>query len=634
MRHQLGWIASLVVLSVLLLLVMVQVDRQWERLSAMQATLQEQSQDLRSLRLTLQRLEGAWSAGTFPQASLPVAPGGDALSPAVPSLAGIPSPPFPTSFARAQRASEHPEHATGDWLIRAFGTGLATLTPYVSSDAYASEVQGYVLESLLQRNPETLEWEGHLAEAWQFSEDGLGLTFRLRPGLRFSDGTPLTANDVAFTFRFVMDETIAAPRARAYLEKLRDVRALDARTVEFLFAEPYFNALQLAGGLEILAEHFYARYLDEPETFNQSRGLLLGSGPYRLADPLTWTPDQGRVELERNPRYWGPVDPSFDRLVWRVIQNDSARLTTFRNGDIDVYGARPREFARLREDTALAERASAHQYMSPTAGYSYIAWNQERNGQPTLFADARVRLAMSLLTDVPRIIDEVMLGYAEPAVSPFNPRSKQHDPELLPIAPDLERALTLLAEAGFQERNRDGVLVNANGEAFRFDLVFFQDNEDTRRMVLFLRDLYARAGIDLRPRPTEWSVMLELLNRKDFDAITLGWTSGIEIDIFQMFHSSQTLPGGDNFIHYRNPALDLAIDQARAEVDEETRMQHWHAAERILYADQPYTFLLRRETLAFVDRRMHGLERTALGLNLGSVPVEIFVPLALQRYGR
>ncbi|MDX5363482.1 MAG: ABC transporter substrate-binding protein, partial [Pseudazoarcus pumilus] len=189
----------------------------------------------------------------------------------------------------------------------------------------------------------------------------------------------------------------------------------------------------------------------------------------------------------------------------------------------------------------------------------------------------------------------------------------------------------LLAEAGFADRNGDGVLESEDGQPFEFELTFFQDSEDTRRMVLFLRDLYARAGIAMKPRPTEWSVMLDNINRKDFDAITLGWTSGVETDIFQIFHSSQIVEGGDNFTTYRNAELDRLIEAARAEVDEERRMALWRQAEAHLVADQPYTFLFRRQTLAFIDERIAGLENTALGLNLMSVPVEIWVPADQQR---
>ena len=279
----------------------------------------------------------------------------------------------------------------------------------------------------------------------------------------------------------------------------------------------------------------------------------------------------------------------------------------------------------------MQARAQHFEYMSPTAGYSYIAWNQLRGGKATLFADARVRLAMSHLTDVARLIDEVFLGYAEAAVSPFSDRSPQHDPALQPIRFDLERARSLLAEAGFSDRDGDGVLEGPDGQRFEFELTFFQDNEDTRRMVLFLRDLYARAGIVMQPRPTEWSVMIDNLRNKDFDAITLAWTSGIEVDIFQMFHSSQTVDGGDNFINHRNPELDRLIEAARAEVDETRRMQWWREAERVMVADQPYTFLLRRNTLAFIDKRIANLQNTALGLNLMSVPMEVYVPAAQQR---
>lgn len=602
--------------SVLLVLLMVQVDRQWQRMTEMTRILQEQAEDVRRTRGLLRDLEQTLRSGVA------VAPGQQTAAPAVGSA---------DAFDRAREVAAREDYASGDWLMLAFGTGLKTLTPLVSSDAYASEVQSYVIEPLIARDSETLEWKGLLAEDWTISPDGLTIRFKLRRDVSFSDGVPFTARDVAFSFEFMMTEAIAAPRSRAYYSKIASVTALDDHTVEFVFSEPYFNALSLAGGIDVLAEHFYRPYLDNPRNFNESRGLLLGTGPYRLPNPETWTPDQGRVELERNPRYWGPVDGSFDRIVWRVIENDSARLTTFRNQDIDVYGARPREYQDLLNDAGLMARSQNFEYMSPTAGYSYIAWNQSRGGKPTRFADPRVRLAMTHLTDVGRLIDEVFLGFAEPAVSPFSERSPQHDPALVPLPFDLERARALLLEAGFADRNGDGVLEGEDGVPFEFELTFFQGNEDTRRMVLFLRDLYARAGVVMKPRPTEWSVMVENLQRKDFDAITLAWTSGVEVDIFQMFHSSQTIDGGDNFINHRNPELDRLIDSARAEVDEDRRMALWRQAEAVMVADQPYTFLLRRKSLVFIDDRIANVHNTALGLNLMAVPVEVFVPADRQR---
>jgi peptide/nickel transport system substrate-binding protein len=601
-----------------IVLAMYMIDRQWQRMARMEQIMREQADDLREIGVQVRNLDARLAQGVKLSAN-----GG--FSEATPS--GVPA-----AFQRAYEVTRHEDYASGDWLVQAFGVNLKSLTPFISEDAYSSEVQGFIQESLLIRNPETLEWEGLLARDWSVSDDGLTFVFKLRDGLTFSDGEPLTAEDVAFTFRFIMTDAIQAPRERAYYSKIESVEVLDPLTVKFQFAEPYFNALSLAGGMAVMPKHFYGPYLDKPNDFNQSKGLLLGSGPYRLADPRNWSPDKGMVELQRNPRYWGPVQPSFDRLIWRVIENDSARLTTFLNGEIDAYGSRPREYQELVADPQLEQKAAHWEYMSPVAGYSYIGWNQQRDGKPSRFADRRVRQAMTYLIDRERIIDEIYLGYGEVAVSPFNMNSKQHDPGLQPRPYDEAKGIALLEQAGYADRNGDGVLEDAEGKPFEFELVYFQGNEDTGRMVLFLKDMLARAGILLQPKPTEWSVMIDLLKKRDFEAITLGWTSGLETDLYQMFHSSQIEGGGNNFIDYKNPELDRLIDEARATVDEAKRMPLWRSAEAELYQDQPYTFLMRRKSLVFIDRRIRNIVNTKVGLNLGAVPIENYVPAAEQRY--
>ena len=606
----------LTVVFVTLLLSMYMVDRQWQKLVQMQRTMDEQANDLRTLRGAVQSLDQRIRSGSI------VAEGDKTLNRDIPD-----------AFKRAHAMTQLPDYQAGDWLVRAFGQNIETLTPLVSSDVYSSQVQSFVLESLLSRDPDSLEWQGMIANDWQISEDGLTFTFQLRNDVSFSDGELLEADDVAFTFDFIMNEAIAAPRERAYLSKIESVTATDKYEVVFKFKEPYFNSLSLAGSMYIMARHFYEPYLHEPETFNQSKGLLLGSGPYRLKDPKGWTPDQGLVELERNPRYWGPVVPSFDRLSWTVIANDSARLTTFRNGEIDAYGARPREYQTLLDDQEFMGRVQHYEYMSPIAGYSYIGWNQLKDGVPTRFADKRVRQAMTYLTDRERIINEIYLGYGEPAVSPFNPRSKQHDPALISRDFNLEKAKQLLREAGYEDRNGDNVLEDSEGNSFEFDLVFPQQSDDYRRMILFMKDLYARAGVVINPKPTEWSVLLDMTKKRNFDAIAIGWSSSLETDIYQIFHSDQLADGGDNYTSYKNEKLDGLIESARATVDEKVRMKLWQEAENILYEEQPYTFLMRRKSLVFIDQRFKNLKITNVGLNFSEVPLENYVPAIQQQYG-
>ncbi len=623
------FIFSLLALIILLIiLAMYQRDREWVKLTAMERALTEQSRDVSSLRGSLnamqKKLESLQLQSQNTAVSITNSKTENQQKEGGVSLA----------LKRAKIASEQSDYAQGDWSVNALGSTLKTITPLVSTDADASNVQSYILETLMTRDPDTLEWTGLIAKDWTVSDDGLIITFRLRDDVYFSDGEPLDSSDVVFTFDFIMDEKIQAPRHRAYLEKIIKVEAKGPYEVVFTYKEPYFEALELAGTLEVFPEHFYKEYLQNPIKYNESKGILMGSGPYQLPDPKGWTPDQGSVELVRNARYWGDVQPSYDRILWRVIANASARLTTYRNGDIDTYGARPIEYEKLKKDKQIMDKSQNFEYMNPVASYSYLGWNQEKEGKSTFFADKRVRQAMTYLIDRDRVNEDIYLGYAETAISPFGPRTKQHDPNLKPREYNVEKAKSLLKEVGFEDRDGNGVLEDKEGNPFEFKVTYFQDNEDTKRMILLLKDLFAKANVKLIPNPQEWPVMLEMLTKKNFEVITLAWTSGIETDIFQMFHGSQAKTNGDNFINYKNPELDKLIDEARASVDPEKRMPLWQKAEAIMYEDQPYTFLFRRKTLAFLDKRISNLKLTKLGLNKGRLPMEQYVPKSMQKYSQ
>ena len=603
--------AILALLFITILLVMYMIDRQWLKMTEIEQRMTDQAEDLREMRKSLRSIGKGQIVQSQGMAS---------------------SSDIPPSFRRAYEASQLPGYSEGDWLVQSFGSGIKTLTPYVSTDRYASDIQGLVLEALLTYDPDSLELIGHIARNWTISDDGLTITYKMRDDVRFSDGKKLTAHDVVFSYDFAMNEAIDAPRERSYYSKIKTVKALDDYTVEFIFKEPYYNSLVTSGFIQIMPKHFYEKYLKDPKTYNKSKGILLGSGPYKLIHPSDWTPDKGVVELIRNERYWGPVTPPYNRLLWKIIENDSARLTTFRNGEIDSYSARPIEYNKLLNDKALMLRAYNFEYMPPINGYFYIGWNQKRDGKDTPFKDRRVREAMTYLTDRQKIIDEIYLGYGEVAVSPFNPQSKQHDQSLKPRPYDVKKAKRLLKEAGYEDRDGDGVIENLQGEKLEFELTFLNANEDYRRLVLLLKDLYARAGVVLKLKATEWPVMLENANKRKFDAMILGWTSVVESDLYQIFHSSQTEDQGDNFVGYKNPELDKCIEMARANVDQDTRMPIWHKCEKILYQDQPYTFLNRRASLVFVDKRFKNLKISNFGLNLDTTPFESFVPANEQKY--
>jgi peptide/nickel transport system substrate-binding protein len=604
------------VILVSIWLAMFQIDRQWLFIAQTQSKLDGQTRDLADLKRQLR--QGRLQATT-----------------ALPSADGT-IPDTWRGFSRAQDAANKKDFAEGDWLVYTFGSALPTLTPFLSGDAYASRVQRWVLDTLATRDPVTLEWLPLVASSWETADDGLSYSFEVRPDVSFADGEPLTADDVVFTFDFIMDERIAAPRDRGYMARIDRVEA-QGSTVTFHMKEPYFQSFELAAEMPILAEHVYGKYLNsvaDAEVFNSSTNLLFGSGPYRMDAPARWSPGDS-VELVRNDRYWGWVPSPFERRVWKTIESDAAQLTEFKNGGIDVYGALPLAFRDLVADERITDRTQNYEYYGPRDGYFFIAWNQLKEDKPTLFSDPRVREAMTYLTDRQRIADEIYLGYAQPANGPFNPRGKQANPDLPLREFDLDKARALLLEAGFADRDGDGILESQTGEPLKFKITYPAASDNYKSLMLLLKDLYVRAGVVMELAPEDWPILIEQLNTKNFDAISLGWTGSFEIDVYQNMHSSQTEPGGDNFINHIDTELDALIEAARSELDEDKRMAFWHQVHTSLWESQPYTYLMRTKKLVFVDRRIKNVQVVRAGINQGGLwrmPMEWYVPGGDQTY--
>lgn len=623
-------ISLLLGVLILVILGMIQFDRQWMQVQAIRARLDDQASELRQIHDAINsgvavRVDGATTHSTVAEN-----PKGD-------------------PFTRTRAATTMPGFSRGDWAIQMFPGQVAKLTPLLSGDAYASNVQDYVMESLAQRDPDTFEYTGLIAYDWAITDraseyvefakklkaagktdeeiakdpaapEALKIRFKMRDGVRFSDGAPLTADDVVFTYQFIMNEKIAAPRQRAYYDRIKRVDKIGPLEVEFVYTEPYFEAFDLAATMGIMPKHFYGKY--QPEDFNQSVGLLLGSGPYRMEDPTTWKPGMP-IQLVRNDRYWG-LQPAFERRVWKEMSNDKARLATFRNGEADTFGASPEQYRELIKDQVLMAKVQRFEYQDLTGGYRYVAWN----GKNPLFADKRVRQALTMLLDRNRMMDEIMLGYAVMATGPFNPQSKQYNSDVKAWPFSIDEAKKLLSAVGFT-LGGDGVLHSADGKPFEFRLTYPAGGSNYDRMALFMKDAYARAGIVLKPDPLEWGAFTQRLEEKNFEAISLGWSAGVETDIYQMFHSSQMGPGGDDFTSYKNDTFDKIVESARRTMDESKRMELWKQAHLILHEDQPYTFLWFGKSLQFVDQRMNNVKRVKTGLNPS---IEWYVPADKQKW--
>jgi len=517
---------------------------------------------------------------------------------------------------------EVPGFRVGGEFTEIFGAQPAKLTPYLSSDVYGRRVIDEVCDSLAAYDPATLAIRGRLASAWQQDPDGLWLRVRIRDDAVFSDGAPVTAEDVRWTLKdFVFNPQIEAERSRSTLDMIEDVTVIDEKTVEFVFNQALFTNLAYSLGIYVLPKHFYAQF--EPSTINQSTGLLMGSGGFKMPalDPARqWAPGED-VVIVRNDRFWGPRPP-LERLRYKTVTNDLASLVAYRNGEGDMLTPTSPQFNQTRAEPDWEKNNWSLEWVNMRSGYSFIAWQcGPRNGRLTPFHDRRVRRGMTMILDRERMIRDIFDGIGIVSTGPNNPESPTANPAVEPWPYDPEQARALFAEAGWEDRNGDGVLEDAEGKEFQFELTMATGGEIVERITSYVKGQCTRAGIRCNIRLVDWSIYQDLLKRRDFDAVMMAWSaSAPESDPKQIWHSSSILDQGDNFIQWSNADADGLIDAIRRTLDVDERMMIWHRFHEVVHEDQPYTFIRVSPWLRFVKGDIGNVETYKVGL----VPSEFF----------
>jgi peptide/nickel transport system substrate-binding protein len=524
---------------------------------------------------------------------------------------------FPHVPIDAHDPRNDPNYTAGDWMVDNLGDEPAIITPMLEGTASEADVQGAALESLITRDRITFEWQPYLAESYEQMADKLTIRFVLRKNITFSDGTPMTVDDVLFTYKTARDPRINDDRYKATLDRLDTVTKVDDRTIDFKFKMPYFDAISAAGGLGIIPEHVY--HWTNPDDFNNRKAVLVGSGAYML-NPDNWIRGQ-RIILTRNPNYWGER-PTFDRIVYLFVMNPQASFQLFQNQEIDTYTPQPDQYRKFTADPEFQKKFKYFTYQVPTAGYRYIGWNMAK----PMFKDKLTRQALTELINRDAIISTIQKGFGIPITGPFSPLTNQSDKTIQPWPYDPEDAKKKLAAAGWA-LNSDGLLAR-DGHAFEFELDIPSEAPVYEQSAVYIKKQLGQVGIKMTITPYEFSVLGERLDQRTVDAAMLGWTAGIEDDPTQIFASKSISGKGSNWVAYSNPEVDKLIEQAVQELDESKRMTLWHQIHRIIHEDQPYTFLLGAVSRSFVNKRFENTDPDKSGLNSGVW----YVPLAHQKY--
>jgi peptide/nickel transport system substrate-binding protein len=540
----------------------------------------------------------------------------------------------------------------GDWLILHSLSDPEQLNPLTSSDAVSSEVLGFVFEALLTRDPRTLEILPYIAEARpEISPDKLVYTFKIRKDARFQDGRPVTGEDVLFSVKAIKCPFVNAPFLRVYYNSLVDAELLDPYTIRFVTQEPYFKNESVLGGITLLPRHYYdpedllrgisVRSLTQDpaklpsavrkfgEQFNKNYNRNpLGSGPYKFAKWKTGS----EVELVRDANYWGNgkpgIDqPHLDRLKFRIVNNMDAALNRLKSGSLDFIEAlQPVQAVRGTSSSRFKQEFSKYEYYAPT--YTYFGWNNEH----PIFRDKRVRRAMTYFTDRKVIVKSVLFSQGEVVDSHIYLFRPEYDKSIVGYPFDPQKGRALLAEAGWQDSDGDGVLdkvIDGKRIPFRFEIKVNSGNALRKSVALVLLDELKKHGIAASVRELDWTIFLNDVKNHQFDAVVLGWLMPTdEPDAYQVWHSSQAANKGSNAISYKNRRVDAILETYRREFDAKKRIEMYKEFQQILHEEQPYTFLFVRKQISAVHRRFQNVEIFPAGLR----PIDWWVPARNQKF--
>jgi len=506
--------------------------------------------------------------------------------------------------------------ANGDTLIGGSIGDASNLIGMLSRDSSSHEISEMLFDGLLTYDKTLSGLEPRLAERWEVSPDGLQITFHLRRDARWQDGTPFTARDIEFGFR-----TIVAPETlTAYAEDYRQVRTfevLDDYTFRVSYDKPYAPALATWGSLVVLPRHLLeGRNINEATDFARNP---VGIGPYKMG---TW--DTGRsITVTVNEDYYRGR-AHIDEVVTRIIPDSQTQFLELKSGGLDQMGLTPLQFTRQTSDRAFTESFRKYRYLSNS--YAYLGYNLKKE----LFQDVRVRRALTHAINKQEIIDGVLFGLGQPAKGPYKPGTRWMNEKAEDLEFDPAKAKALLAEAGWVDTDGDGIL-DKDGKPFVFTIRTNQGNDSRIKTATIIQRRLSEIGIKVEVRVIEWAAFLkEFVEKRDFEAVVLGWSLDPDPDQYIIWHSSKTGPSEFNFVSYSNPEVDELLEKGRRTYDPEERKTYYDRIQEILIADQPYTFLYYAESLPAVHCRFLGIDPAPAGIGYNFT--DWYVPKSLQRH--
>jgi len=506
------------------------------------------------------------------------------------------------------------KNSSGGNLINAMAGEPSNLIAMIAGDSASSAIAGNIFNSLLKYD-ENLNYVPDLAESWEISNNQKTISFKLKKGLQWADGKPLTSADVLFTWKLITNPNTRTPYASDY-QLVKKASTPDPLTFKVTYESSYAPALDTWASLHILPKHIL-KDEDINNTFFSRKPT--GSSYYKLDE---WISGQ-QVTLKANDKSVSGT-PLIKKLISRIIPDTSSQFLELTADNIDVMNINPIQYQRVfpaRKD--LQQKIALYKELGN--GYTYLGFNLKK----APFNDIRVRQALNYAIDKDEVIKGVLLGLGEAISSPYKPGTRWNNPNLSPYPYSPSKALELLADAGYI-KDKNGSLTK-DGKPLKFEIITNQNKQREMTAVLIQRRLQ-EIGVKVSIRVIEWaSFVNRFIKTGDFDVVVLGWGLSLDPDQYNIWHSSQQEPGQFNFLGYSNKTVDQLLELGRKELNPHKREKIYREFSKHLLEDSPIVYLYAGYGLSAVHKRVKGIKKPAPPAGIYHNNYDWFIPKPLRR---
>lgn len=462
----------------------------------------------------------------------------------------------------------------------------ARLNPLLATDSVSATISGYLFDGLLKYD-KNAKIVPDLAKSWSFKDERT-LIFVLRDDIFWSDGVKVTADDVLFTYQTAISKSVFTPYASNF-RMVESVEPLDPMRVLVRYSEPYFKALE-TWLMPIIPKHILEKQSDlMTSEFNRKP---IGNSLYTIKDLEI----SKNIELFANKNY-KPRPPHIEKITFEYVQDPSVEFLKLKNRQIHIGS-----LDAMQVDRQLDKKFGDDFYIveSSSFGYSYLGFNL-RNEK---FKDPRVRKALSYAIDRDELVDILFFGHAKVSNGPILEGALGFNEKAKSPKRDLQKAIDLLKEAGYDETNplTFEIATNSNNQIRLFTAEIIQ-----RQLSL--------AGVRVSIKAMEWQAFLSrVVQARRFETVLLAWSVPLMPDPFTVWHSSSNKRGGFNFIGYNNPEVDRLIEEAERQVDRAKVAQIFGRFHQVVLDDNPYLFLYSPNAITAISRKISPIEPTVMGV--------------------